>query len=93
MVIIVYVLLGISLASICNMPTFRNHVSVPSSKAGSRLCGVRKGKAIYTVAGNGTGASQANVKCGTGSGRFRMGGRVWRGRYRRRVSGSSQVVA
>ena len=55
---VVYVLLGISPASICNMPTFRNHVSVPSSKAGGRLCGVRKGKAIYTVAGNGTGASQ-----------------------------------
>jgi hypothetical protein len=32
-----------------NMPTFRNHVSVPSSKAGSRLCGVRKGEALYTV--------------------------------------------
>jgi len=32
---IVYVLLGISPASICNLPTFRNHVSVPSSKAGS----------------------------------------------------------
>jgi hypothetical protein len=56
---IVYVLLGISPESICNMPTFRNHVSVPSSKAGSRLCGVRKGEAIYTVAGNGTGASHA----------------------------------
>ena len=37
-------------------------MSVPSSKAGSRLCGVRKGEAIYTVAGNGTGASQANGK-------------------------------
>jgi hypothetical protein len=34
---IVYVLLGISPASICSFPTFRNHVSVPSSKAGSRL--------------------------------------------------------
>jgi len=34
---IVYVLLGISPASICNLPTFRNHVSVPSSKAGSSL--------------------------------------------------------
>ena len=34
---IVSVLLGISRASIRNMPTFRNHVSVPSSKAGSRL--------------------------------------------------------
>jgi len=33
----VYVLLGISPASICNLPTFRNHVSVSSSKAGSRL--------------------------------------------------------
>ena len=59
---IVYVLLGISPVSICNMPTFRNHVSVPSSKAGSRLCGVREGEAIYTVAGNRTGASQANGK-------------------------------
>jgi len=58
----VYVLLGISPASTCDMPTFRNHVSVPSSKAGSRLCGVRKGKGIYTVAGNGTGAGQANGK-------------------------------
>jgi hypothetical protein len=31
---IVNVLLGISPASICTVPTFRNHVSVPSSKAG-----------------------------------------------------------
>jgi len=47
---VVYVLLGISPASICNMPTFRNHVSVPSSKAESRLCGVRKGEALlHTV--------------------------------------------
>jgi len=59
---ILYVLLGICPASICNLPTFRNHVSVPFSKAGSRLCGVRKGEAIYTVAGNGTGASQANAR-------------------------------
>jgi len=44
---IVYFLLGISPASMYNMPTFRNHVSVPSSKAGSRLCGVRKGEAIH----------------------------------------------
>jgi len=58
----VYVLLGISPASMYNMPTFRHHVSVPSSKAGSRLCVVRKGEAIYTVVGNGTGASQANGK-------------------------------
>ena len=57
---IVYVLLGVSATSVCNMPTFRNHVSVQSSKPGNRLCGVRKGKAIYTVAGNGTGASQAS---------------------------------
>jgi len=33
--------LGISPASICNLPTFWNHVAVPSSKAGSSLCGVR----------------------------------------------------
>ena len=68
---IVYVLLGISPASICNLPTFRNHVSVPSSKAGSCLCGVSKGKAIYTVAGNGTGRSgqwesEAQVVGGSG---------------------------
>jgi len=31
------VLLGISPVSICSWPTFRNPVSVPSSKAGSRL--------------------------------------------------------
>jgi hypothetical protein len=35
--LVVYVLLGISPASICSLPTLRNHVSVPSSKAGSRL--------------------------------------------------------
>jgi len=35
--LILYFLLGISPASMYNMPTFRNHVSVPSSKAGSRL--------------------------------------------------------
>ena len=34
---IVYVLLGISPASDCGLPTFRNPLSVPSSKAG---CGV-----------------------------------------------------
>jgi hypothetical protein len=34
----VYVLLGISPASNCSWPTFRNPVSVPSSKAGRRLC-------------------------------------------------------
>ena len=34
---IVYVLLGISPASNCSWPTFRNPVSVPSSKAGCRL--------------------------------------------------------
>jgi hypothetical protein len=59
---LVYVLLGISPASICSLPTFRNHISVPSSKAGSRLCGVRKGKAIYTVARYGTAAGRANGK-------------------------------
>ena len=32
-----YVLLGISPASNCSWPTFRNPVSVPSSKAGGRL--------------------------------------------------------
>ena len=34
---IVYVLLGISPASNCSWPTFRNPVSVPSSKAGCTL--------------------------------------------------------
>jgi len=37
MIIIVYVLLGISPASNCSWPTFRNPVSVPSSKAGCRV--------------------------------------------------------
>ena len=35
--IVEYVLLGISPASNCSRPTFRNPVSVPSSKAGGRL--------------------------------------------------------
>jgi hypothetical protein len=35
---IVYVLLAISPASICSLPTFRNHVSIPSSKAWNILC-------------------------------------------------------
>ena len=34
----VYVLLGISPASNCSWPTFRNPVSVPSSKAGCGHC-------------------------------------------------------
>ena len=38
------VLLGISPASICSWPTFRNAVSVPSSKAGGRLWDVRGSK-------------------------------------------------
>ena len=38
------VLLGISPASICSWPTFWNPVSVPSSKAGGRLWGVRGSK-------------------------------------------------
>jgi hypothetical protein len=37
MINIVYVLLGISPASNCSWPTFRNPVSVPSSKAGRRM--------------------------------------------------------
>ena len=36
MIYLVYVLLGISPASNCSWPTFRNPVSVPSSKAGCR---------------------------------------------------------
>jgi hypothetical protein len=86
---IVYVLLGISPASICSLPTFRNHVSVPSLKAGSRLCGVRKGKAICTVARYGNGVGQANGKVG-GSGWV---GGCGGGRYKRRVSGSSRAIA
>ena len=35
-IFIVYILLGISPASNCSWPTFRNLVSVPSSKAGCR---------------------------------------------------------
>jgi hypothetical protein len=50
---IVIVLLGISPASICTVLTFRNHVSVPSSKAGGRLCGVRKGEAILQYSNHG----------------------------------------
>ena len=36
-IIVVYILLGISPASNCNWPTFRNPVSVPSSRAGCSL--------------------------------------------------------
>jgi hypothetical protein len=44
----------------CSLPTFRNPVSVPSSKDGSRLWGVRENQAIYTVAGYRVGAGLAN---------------------------------
>jgi len=44
---IVYVLLGISLVSNCSWPTFRKPVSVPSSKAGCSLWGVRRSKEFY----------------------------------------------
>jgi len=37
---IVYFLLGISPASNCSLPTFRNPVSVPSSKARCTVCSV-----------------------------------------------------
>jgi len=45
---IVYFLLGISPASNCSWPTFRNPVSVPSSKAGCTVRGVRGSKVFYT---------------------------------------------
>ena len=35
---IVCILLGISPASDCGLPTFRNPLSVPSSRAGRRVC-------------------------------------------------------
>jgi hypothetical protein len=87
---IVYVLLRISPASMCTVPTFRNHESVPSSKAGSRLCGVRKGEAICTVVGGLVGpmVSEAQVVGGSGW----LGGCA-RGGYKRRGSGSRQVLA
>ena len=43
-IIIENVLLGISPASNCSWPMFRNPVSVPSSKAGGRLWDVRGSK-------------------------------------------------
>jgi len=43
----VYFLLGISPASNCSWPTFRNHVSVPSSKAGCTVWGVRGSKVFF----------------------------------------------
>ena len=45
---IVYILLGISPASNCSWPTFRNPVSVPSSKAGCRQWSVKENREIYT---------------------------------------------
>ena len=44
----VYFLLGISPASNCSWLTFRNPVSVPSSKAGCTVWGVRGSKVFYT---------------------------------------------
>ena len=46
------VLLGISPASICSWPTFRNPVSVPSSKAGGRLWGVPSQAKVLTGGGD-----------------------------------------
>jgi len=49
-VAIVYVLLGIYPASNCSWPTFRNPVSVPSSKAGCRV--LHRGKVAVDVTGS-----------------------------------------
>jgi hypothetical protein len=59
---VVYVLLGISPASICSCswPTFRNLVSVPSSEAGCRLWGVREDRGFYTRVRVWTGMWQTN---------------------------------
>jgi len=42
---------------------------------------------VLTGAGRTNGGGEAS-----GSGRFRVGGWVWRGRYKRRVSSCSQVI-
>ena len=48
-IIVVYFLLCISPASNCSWPTFRNPVSVPSSKVGCTVWGVRGSKVFYTT--------------------------------------------
>ena len=47
---LVCILLGISPASDFGLPTFRNTLSVPSSKAGCEVWLVRGGRGIYTGA-------------------------------------------
>jgi len=51
--LIVYVLLGISPASDCGLQMFRNPLSVPSSKAGCGVLSVdsERTRGIYTCAG------------------------------------------
>ena len=54
---------------------------------------MKESKEIYTVSGFRTGAGWANGGCSaSGSGRFRVGGWVWRGRYKGRVSSCGQVI-
>jgi hypothetical protein len=54
---------------------------------------VRGSKVFYTPAGVLTGAGRTNGGGeASGSGQFRVGGWVWRGRYKRRVSSCSRVI-
>ena len=54
---------------------------------------MRESKEIYTRIRIWTGASRTNGGCSaSSSGRFRVGGWEWRGRYKGRVSSCGQVI-
>ena len=86
------ILLGVSPASDSCMPTFRNPLSVPSSRDGCEVWEVSGGRGIYIPGLRLAGAGRTNGERGSGSGWFRVGKKVWRGRYKSRVSGCGRVI-
>ena len=58
------ILLGVSPASDCCMPTFRNPLSVPSSRAGCRVWEVSGGRSIYIPGLRFAGAGRTNEERG-----------------------------
>ena len=63
------IILGVSPASDCCIPTFRNPLSVPSSRAGCKVSEVSGGRSIYIPGLRLAGAGRTNGERGI---RFHM---------------------
>jgi len=87
-------LLGVFPTSDYGMPTIRYTASVPSSKAGYEVRSMVDWKRTrYLYRGRGLLEVVGPMERGrAGSGRFRVSEQVWRGRYKRSVSGLGWVT-